>query len=111
MKDDRSDREGNDEAGPHTKKELPLAKAWRLENMTTQIHYKHEVSKIQHDILLMKRTLVWEPYSSSTAYKMCSGTPETLKMEQISALIIITKSCEDKNDVSMQNVKIWRTQI
>lgn len=27
LKDDRADREGNDGAGPHTKKELPVAKA------------------------------------------------------------------------------------
>lgn len=116
LKDDRSDREGNDDRVGRTlwkkrKKELPMAKSWRNESMTTHIHYKYKVNKTQHGIIISgKSTGLGAMFFVYCLWNVWFWTPETLKMEPISALIIC-ESCEDKNEITLQSVKVWRIQI
>lgn len=94
LKDDRTNREGNDDRVGWTlrkkrKKELPVAKSWRNESITTYIHYKYKVNKIQHGIIISgKSTGLGAMFFLYCLRNVWSWTPETLKMEPISALII-----------------------
>lgn len=101
LNDDRSDREGNDNrVGPYKKRKNKKGtssgkalKKWKHaysdESTTTQTHYKYQVNKIQHGIFISgKSTGLGAMFFLYCLWNVWSWTPETLKMEPRSALII-----------------------